>query len=328
MNRPIRLLQLLAAILVLALVAACGPSSGDGGTVPPPPPTSAPSVEAPSDDATPGTPEPAETPSGSPAGSPAPTPTGSPAAATTIVRAYFVMPKPNGDPGLVPVLREIPRTQAVATAAMEALLAGPSAAERNARPALGSVVPAGTRLLGLRIERGIAIVNLSREFESGGGSLSVFTRLAQVVFTLTQFNTVQGVSFELDGVPVTIFSGEGVMLDKPVTRADYHDWLLPEIFVDRPAWGASAGNPARVTGLTRVFEATFQVQLIDAQGTVLVSETVMATCGTGCWGTFDVTLRYDVARSQWGTLRVFDYSARDGAPENVRDYPVWLTPAS
>jgi hypothetical protein len=52
----------------------------------------------------------------------------------------------------------------------------------------------------------------------------------------------------------------------------------------------------------------------------------MATCGTGCRGTFDVTLQYDVPRAQWGTLRVYFGSAVDGSPEDIRDYPVWLTP--
>lgn len=328
MNRPIRLVQVLVAVIALALVAACSPTAGDGGTVAPPPPTSAPSVEPPSHDATPGTPEPSGSPvpttppSAGPIPTPAPSSTGS-----TIVRAYFYLGSFVDDPGLVPVLREIPSTKAVATAAMEALLAGPSPAELGARPAMYTAVPAGTRLLGLRIEDRIAIVNLSREFESGGGSMSIFGRLAQVVYTLTQFPTVDGVSFELDGTPVTVFSGEGVILDEPVSREDYRDDQLPEIFVDRPAWGAAASNPARITGLTRVFEATFQAQLIDAQGAVIADETVTATCGTGCWGTFDVTLRYDVSRSQWGTLRVLEYSAQDGRPVNVRDYPVWLTPA-
>ena len=328
MNRSLRLLQVLVAVFALALVGACVPSSGDAGTVPPPPSTGTPSVVPASPDVTPGTPEPptadpSSSPSGTPPASPSPTPT----AATTIVRAYFFLGSFTGDAGLVPVLREVPKTQAVATAAVTALLEGPSADELGARPAMYGVVPEGTRLLGLRISDGIATVNLSREFESGGGSMSIFGRLAQVVYTLTQFPTVTGVSFELDGQPVTVFGGEGVILDGPVSRADYRDDQLPEIFVDRPAWGAAAGNPIRITGLTRVFEATFRVQLIDARGGILETRTVMASCGTGCWGTFDVSIAYDVTSPQWGTLRVFDDSPRDGTPENVRDYPVWLTPA-
>jgi len=35
-----------------------------------------------------------------------------------------------------------------------------------------------------------------------------------------------------------------------------------------------------------------------------------------------------VAKAQYGTLRVFDYSAKDGTPENVTEYRVWLTPRS
>ena len=57
-----------------------------------------------------------------------------------------------------------------------------------------SAIPAGTRLLGLSIAGQIATVDLSSEFESGGGATSVLGRLAQVVYTLTQFPTVTSVS--------------------------------------------------------------------------------------------------------------------------------------
>jgi hypothetical protein len=51
-----------------------------------------------------------------------------------------------------------------------------------------------------------------------------------------------------------------------------------------------------------------------------------ATCGTGCWGTFMANLPYAVSSAQWGTLRVFSASAKDGTPENERVYPIWLKP--
>jgi hypothetical protein len=53
----------------------------------------------------------------------------------------------------------------------------------------------------------------------------------------------------------------------------------------------------------------------------------MATCGTGCWGRFEVTLSYDVSTSQWGTLRVLGPSEADGQPVAVREYPVYLRPS-
>jgi hypothetical protein len=39
-----------------------------------------------------------------------------------------------------------------------------------------------------------------------------------------------------------------------------------------------------------------------------------------------VSVGYTIAKAQWGTLRVYDPSEKDGSPETIRDYPVWLTP--
>jgi hypothetical protein len=152
-------------------------------------------------------------------------------------------------------------------------------------------------------------------------------RLAQVVYTMTQFTTVDRVNFKLEGKPVKVFSSEAIVLDKPVTRATYRDRYLPLIFVDRPAWGAALLNPGRVTGLANVFEAQFRVAVLDGNDKVLVDAPVRASCGTGCWGRFDVTLSYDVSKSQWGTLRVWDISEYSGKPVAVREYPVYLRPA-
>lgn len=341
-RQPKPFLPLLA--IVGLLVTACSPSSGALGSPATPPPTAVSSVEAPSDDATPDlsspsptaepsataelTPSPpaSEPTSSKPTSKPSPTPDATKApAATTIVRAYFFLGSFTDNAGLAPVLREIPKTSAVATAAIRALLDGPNDKELGARPAMYTDIPDGTRLLDLSIKDGVATIDLSAEFEGGGGKASILGRLAQVVYTLTQFPTVDGVLFKLDGKPVTVFGGAGVVLDHPVGREDYTD-QLPAIFVDRPAWGAALGHPGRVSGLANVFEATFRVRLMDAKGSVLVDRQVMASCGTGCWGTFRVDLTYSVAKGQYGTLRVYDRSAKDGTPENITEYPVWLTP--
>jgi germination protein M len=317
------------SVMTLALVACT--STGGLGTVPPVPRTPAPSVDAgppdmtpqPSDSATP-SPTPVS-PSGSPESTPKATPqTTSSTGETMVIRAYFVLEGNVGVEGLVPTLREVPETTAVARAAMEALLRGEILADYDR---LSTAIPAGTRLLGLSIRDGIATVDLSRDFESGGGSASSFYRLGQVVYTLTQFSTVNAVLFQVEGRTVTTFGSEGIVLEGPQTRVDYVD-ILPEIFVDRPAYGAAIGNPARVSGNANVFEATFRVAILDGSGRALVDRQAMATCGTGCRGTFDVTLQYDVSKAQWGTLRVYYGSAKDGSPQGIRDYPVWLTPAS
>jgi spore germination protein GerM len=284
----------------------------------------APATASPTAPATPGPSGSAEPPTESPSGTPSPSPSASPEG-TVIVRAYFFLGSATGNEGLVPVLREIPATKAVAAAAMRELVKGPQGAELEGSPAMYSAIPDGTRFLGVTIEDGIATVDLSGEFASGGGSATTLGRLAQVVYTLTQFSTVDRVRFELDGEPVTVFGSEGIVLDHPARRADYRD-LLPAIFVDRPAWGAAAGNPVRLTGIANVFEAQFVVQVLDGRGRVLAEQPVMATCGTGCWGTFKTDVAYEIGKAQYGTLRVFEPSARDGKPINVTEYRVWLTP--
>jgi hypothetical protein len=108
--------------------------------------------------------------------------------------------------------------------AVKALLAGPTTAE--ARAGFVTAVPQGTRFLDLVIDgNGIARVDLSRDFESGGGSLGLTLRLAQVTCTVGQFPTVKGVRFALAGELVDVFSGNGIVLDRPVTCDSYREVL-------------------------------------------------------------------------------------------------------
>jgi len=306
-----------AILAVALLVGACGATTGDLGSVATPPPTEQPSLEAPSGEPTPGT---TDTPGQSPSSTPSPTQSG-----TTTVRAYFVLGSFQDNAGLVPVLRDIPKTKAVGGAAMDELIKGPNDAELGARPAMYTNIPDGTSVLGLTIRDGIATVNLSKEFDGGGGSATMLGRLAQVVYTLTQFPTVTGVQFQVDGQPMVVFNENGNVVAGPFGRDDYTD-QLPAIFVDRPAWGGVLGSPARLVGVANVFEATFRVEILDGPGRSLAATPVMATCGSGCWGTFDVTVRYTVSKAGWGTLRVWEPSAKDGSVTNLTEYPVWLTP--
>jgi germination protein M len=141
---------------------------------------------------------------------------------TLTVTVYWVSAGENA----LGVQREIPYTKAVATATMKLLLAGPTDAEKATWPAISTAVPAGSELLGITVADGVATVDLSREFESGAGTFSVTARLAQVVYTLTQFPTVDAVEFYIEGERSEVFSSEGVVLDGPQTLEDFAH-LLP-----------------------------------------------------------------------------------------------------
>jgi germination protein M len=246
------------------------------------------------------------------------------------VKVYFMLEGGGSEtrpgPFLVSVYREVPQTQQVAGAAMNALIAGPTADERASVPALSSAIPADTMLLGISIADGLATVDLSREFEAGGGTFSMAARLAQVVFTLTQFPTVSEVEFHLDGEAVAIFSSEGIVLDHPVARDDYQD-LTPAIFIDDPAYGAPVTNPIRVRGVAAVFEAQFNWTLANWDGLIVAEGTAMTDNGMG-WGSFDFTIDYPFAvdSEEFASLILFDYSAKDGTAVDIAEHPIWLQP--
>jgi hypothetical protein len=226
--------------------------------------------------------------------------------------------------GLVAVERSHAPTPAVATAAIEALLAGPSAAERAA--GLGTAIPAGTKLLGISLHDGVATIDLTSEYEAGGGSLSMQLRLGQVVYTLTEFPTVKKVLFHLDGAPVDVFSSEGIVLGHPVGRSDYVD-LLPAITVGRPGPGTRVSSPATVSGSANVFEANVSVEVLDHNGTIVGKTFTTATCGTGCRGTYSVSVPFRVTAEQPGTIVVHDDDAAGtGTPPHTVRVPVVLAP--
>jgi sporulation and spore germination protein/immunoglobulin-like protein involved in spore germination len=228
----------------------------------------------------------------------------------------------NGE--LVSVKRTQARTRAVATAAIHELLAGPSEPERLT--GIRTAVPDGTRLLGIAIHRGVATVDLTSEFESGGGSRSLQMRLGQVVYTLTQFPTVKKVRFRLDGTPVNVVSSEGIVLPHPVARNDYAN-LLPVIIVSKPDASDRVTSPARVSGSANVFEANVTVQVLDASGHLVGKTFTTATCGTGCRGTYSVPVTFTVDREQRGTIVVSDDDAAGtGKPPHEVRVPVTLEP--
>ncbi len=204
---------------------------------------------------------------------------------------------------------------------MTALLEGPSTAETQA--GLATAVPAGTRLLGLSIANGTASVDLSSRFGSGGGSESVFMRLAQVAYTLTQFPSVDRVRFLVGGERARVFSTEGLILAETSTRKDFAD-RLPPVSVEWPSVGGRVTSPVAVSGTADVFEGTVSIRILDARGRVIASSFTTATCGTGCRGTFSKLVAFHVDSAQGGTVQAFEVSMRDGRPRSVVSIPLTL----
>lgn len=248
--------------------------------------------------------------------------------ATMIVAPYLYIDEAGHDgrtgPFLLPVARQVETTQAVGRAAMERLLAGPTKAETEGIPAITTMIPYGTRLLGLTIAEDVATVDLSAEFGATDDSAVVAQRAAQVVFTLSRFDSVAEVLFRQEGKAVSIQTGDGQLVDRPVGIWDYLDFAAA-LSVESPVYNGVGSNPLHVTGFGAVFEAAFQYALTDADGLIIEEGNAMTANGTG-WGGFDFTIPYQVDRQQVGALIVWTGSAKDGRQIDIREYPVLLTP--
>ena len=97
-----------------------------------------------------------------------------------------------------PVERVVPKTQAVARAALQELLAGPTALEEQE----GYVTPinAGVKIQKLVIENGTVFVDFDETLEAQvGGSCRVTIIRAQIKETLKQFPTVTNVVLTING---------------------------------------------------------------------------------------------------------------------------------
>ncbi|OCQ88932.1 hypothetical protein BCD64_04095 [Nostoc sp. MBR 210] len=98
------------------------------------------------------------------------------------------------------------------------LLTTPKTAE------LITTIPAGTKLLDMRITQTGIYINLSPEFSQGGGSTSMAYRLAQVIYTATSIDPTAKVFVSVSGKPIDTdhpLGGEGLILRQPITRRQF-----------------------------------------------------------------------------------------------------------
>jgi hypothetical protein len=179
---------------------------------------------------------------------------------------------------------------AVLQGALTALLNGPTAAERAA--GLDSAVPAATQLLDAALADGQATVDVTGSYGAGGGSLSMQARVAQVVFTATQFPNVDRVSFRMDGAPVGFLGGEGLDLTAPQTRATTDRSVTGAVLIDTPAPGAVVHSPFTVTGEGDVYEAQFPIEVWSG-GRQVGGVAPVSAGAWGSWAPFEVTITVD-----------------------------------
>jgi len=227
----------------------------------------------------------------------------------------------NYDGALFVTHRTEPFTPGVGRRSLEALFDGPTDGERHAD--VSTSINPGTRLLDLTIDNGVATVDLDATFSAEETPAIAVGSLSQIVYTLTQFDSIDGVVFEVEGTPLPNFGG--YELDGAQSRANFAD-QLPFILVETPGIGERVSSPVTIAGTSDVFEAVVSIEILDRNGDAVASTFTMATCGTGCRGSYTTDVEYSVETRQPGTIRVYEVSAMDGSPIHIVEIPVMLTP--
>ena len=79
-------------------------------------------------------------------------------------------------------------------------------------------IPSGTRLLSFKEDSAKISINLSHEFEGGGGAQSVQARLLQLVKTVNLYKENKPVYLYIEGKKVEYLGGEGIYVEQPLNE--------------------------------------------------------------------------------------------------------------
>ena len=86
-----------------------------------------------------------------------------------------------------------------------------------------TAIPERTKLLGLSTDEKGVHVNLSKEFVSGGGSASMSSRLAQIIYTATSSGQRDRVWISVEGKPLENLGEEGLIISQPMTQKKFEE---------------------------------------------------------------------------------------------------------
>lgn len=130
---------------------------------------------------------------------------------------YFVAIDSDGSIVRKPVVKTVPKTDSPLTDAIKNLLAGPDASDK-----VRTLIPSGTKLIGASVKNGIATLNFNEAFvfNQNFGNDGYSAQLQQIVYTATEFSTVNSVQFLIEGEKKD-FLVEGLWIGSPLSRANF-----------------------------------------------------------------------------------------------------------
>ena len=132
------------------------------------------------------------------------------------VDIYFLALDANANGIYKKVQREVSEDKNKFEFAIEELLKGPNLVEKS----LGaySEIPKVTKLLGIKESGNKIIIDLSSDFQYGGGTDSIYSRMMQLIKTSLANTKNKKIYLYLDGKQINAIGGEGIMISQPLTE--------------------------------------------------------------------------------------------------------------
>ncbi len=130
---------------------------------------------------------------------------------------YFIRVTDDGRINAVRVIRRVEHNNAPMTETLKTLLKGPTLAELG--DGLLNLIPENTRLHSATVQDGVAYLNFNEAFQFNPmGAEGLFAQLQQVIYSTTEFPTVEKVQILIDGKKIQYLGGDGIFIGTPIGR--------------------------------------------------------------------------------------------------------------
>lgn len=131
------------------------------------------------------------------------------------VNVFFIGQNDKKEEVYKAVKREKNSTESPLSFAIYALINGPTAKEKGF--GVYTEIPSSTKVLSISEFTDKVIINLSSDFEQGGGTEGLYKRLFQLIKTAKR-NTNRPVYLYLNNKQVDVIGGEGIMISQPLSE--------------------------------------------------------------------------------------------------------------
>lgn len=138
-----------------------------------------------------------------------------------IVKIYFLGTDKSGSKVFKIVKRSVEPNKTKLETAITELLKGVNTNEH--KKGFYSEIPKGTKLISLKEDNFKIILNLSSDFQYGGGTDSIFSRIKQIIRTATINSPHKDVYLYLDGKQADVIGGEGIMITQPLSESSFDE---------------------------------------------------------------------------------------------------------